>query len=76
MSNQNPEKNTDLIWQTRMRTLTERQKGIKIAAIIDEALYRYYTIERGLKVPEWRMVKDADWWLEYLDKIGIDRRNL
>tara|TARA_R100001509_G_C4684897_1_gene154788 strand:- start:18 stop:188 length:171 start_codon:yes stop_codon:yes gene_type:complete len=56
--------------------LTERQKGIKIAAIIDEALYRYYTIERGLKVPEWRMVKDADWWLEYLDKIGIDRRNL
>jgi len=75
MSNQNPEENTARTWQMHMKTLTERQKSIKISSVIDEALYQYYTVERGLEVPNWRMIKDQDWWLEYLDQMGIDRRN-
>ena len=63
------------IWKTHMKILTERQKSVKISAIIDEALYQYYTIERGLEVPNWRQIKDQDWWLDYLDTMGIDRRN-
>ena len=58
-----------------MKMLTERQKSIKISAIIDEALYQYYVVENDLQVPNWRYIKDQDWWLEYLDSMGIDRRN-
>ena len=75
MSNQNPDENTALIWKKHMKMLTERQKSIKISAIIDEALYQYYVVENDLQVPNWRYIKDQDWWLEYLDSMGIDRRN-
>ena len=75
MSNQNPEENMALIWKKHMKTLTERQKSIKISAIIDEALYQYYVVENDLPVPNWRYIKDQDWWLEYLDSMGLDRRN-
>ena len=48
---------------------------MEIARTIDEALYQYYVVEQGKEVPNWRYIKDADWWLEYLDSLGIDRRN-
>lgn len=48
---------------------------MEIEQTIDDALYQYYTVERGKKVPDWRFFKDQDWWLEYLDSLGIDRRN-
>jgi len=75
MSNQNPEENTAHIWKTRMKILTERQKSVKVSEIIDDALYQYYVVENDLPVPNWRFIKDQDWWLEYLDSMGIDRRN-
>jgi len=55
--------------------LMQRKKSMEIARIIDDALYEYYVVERDEEVPNWRYIKDADWWLEYLDSLGIDRRN-
>ena len=75
MSSQNPENHTDPIWQMHMRTLTKRKKNIRYAEVIDEALYQYYTVENDLPVPNWRQIRDPEWWLEYLDAMGIDRRN-
>jgi hypothetical protein len=52
-----------------------RKKSMEIAQIIDDALYEYYVVERDEEVPNWRYIKDQDWWLEYLDSLGIPRRN-
>ena len=75
MSEPNPKNPTDHIWQMRMRTLMQRKKSMEIAQTIDEALYQYYVVERGEDVPNWRYIKDQDWWIEYLDSLGIPRRN-
>ena len=47
---------------------------MEIAQIIEDSLYEYYTIERGLPVPNWKM-KDPEWWVDYLKNMGIDPRN-
>ena len=47
---------------------------MEIAQTIDNALFEWYS-ERGLEVPQWRMKKDPDWWIEYLKSLGIDPRN-
>jgi hypothetical protein len=52
-----------------------RKKNLQVAQIIDDALYQYYVVERGEKVPNWRYIKDADWWIEYLNSLGLDPRN-
>ncbi len=75
MSNPNQENPMDPIWQTRMRMLTQRMKSMEIAQTIDEALHQYYVVERNEDVPNWRYIKDADWWLEYLKSLGIHPRN-
>jgi len=48
---------------------------MEIAQTIDDTLYEYYVIERGQEVPNWRYVKDQDWWIEYLKELGIDPSN-
>ncbi len=48
---------------------------MEIGQTIDNALYQYYVIERGQEVPQWRYMKDTDWWIEYLTDQGIDPRN-
>ena len=53
----------------------QRKKSMEIAQTIDEALYQYYVVEQGKEVPNWRYIKDADWWIEYLKSLGIDPRN-
>ena len=63
------------MWQMHMKMLTQRKKSMEIARIIDDALYEYYVVERDEEVPNWRYIKDANWWLEYLDSLGIDRKN-
>ena len=75
MSEQNPENHTDHMWQMHMQTLMKRKKSMEIAQTIDKALYQYYVIENDLPVPNWRQIEDPQWWLEYLDSMGIDRRN-
>ena len=75
MSEKNPLENEDPIWQTRMQMLMKRKKNMEIEQTIDDALYQYYTVERGEKVPNWRYIKDQDWWIDYLISLGVDPRN-
>jgi len=75
MSKENHSENEDHIWKMHMETLMRRKKSMEIAQTIDDALYQYYTVERGKEVPNWRYMKDQDWWLEYLEKLGMDPNN-
>jgi hypothetical protein len=75
MSEKNPLENEDPLWQTHMKMLMQRKKSMEIAQTIDNALYQYYVVEKGEKVPNWRYIKDADWWIEYLKKLGMDPQN-
>jgi hypothetical protein len=74
MSKQNPKNHTDHMWQMHMQTLTRRKRSMVIAQTINDAINKYYT-EQGKPVPEWKCKKNPDWWVEYLDKLGIDKRN-
>ncbi len=47
---------------------------MEIAQIIDEAIREYYSLQ-GKPVPNWRYIKDPDWWLDYLQTLGIDPKN-
>ena len=75
MSQQKDFGREDHTWKAYMTTLMQRKKSMEIAQTIDEALYQYYFVERGEEVPNWRYIKDADWWIEYLNDLGIDPRN-
>ena len=48
---------------------------MEIGQIIDEVLYKYYTIENGKPVPDWKICRDPSWWTEYLTTLGIDPKN-
>jgi len=58
-----------------MQMLTKMKRNIEISETIDKVLHQYYVVERGQKVPNWRYIKDTDWWVEYLTNLGIDPRN-
>ena len=75
MSEENHLGNEDPMWQIHMKTLMRRKRSMEIARTIDEALYQYYHVEQGKEVPNWRYIKDQDWWIEYLKSLGIDPRN-
>ena len=75
MSEKNLYENEDPLWKIHMETLTKRKKNMEIAQTIDDALYQYYIIEQGKPVPNWRYIKDQDWWCEYLKNLGLDPRN-
>ena len=75
MSEKNLYENEDPMWQIHMKTLMRRKRSMEIARTIDEALYQYYHVEQGKEVPNWRYIKDQDWWIEYLKSLGIDPRN-
>ena len=47
---------------------------MEIAHILDEAINEYYSLQNK-PVPNWRYIKDQDWWLEYLKSLGINPRN-
>ena len=75
MSEKNPYENEDHSWQMHMQTLAKRTRNMEIAQTIDEALYQYYVVECGKEVPNWRYIKDQDWWIDYLKSLGMDQRN-
>ncbi len=58
-----------------MRMLMRRKKNMETAQIIDDALYQHYVVEQGKSVPNWKYIKDSDWWIDYLESLGIDPRN-
>jgi hypothetical protein len=74
MSEKNPNNPTDHMWETHMQTLMKRKRNMEVKQIIDEALEEWYS-ERGLKVPNWRMKKNPQWWVNYLNDLGIDQQN-
>ena len=74
MSNENPFVNEDPTWQIRMKMLMTRKRNMEIAQIIDDAISEYYS-ENDLSVPEWKLKKDPQWWIDYLKELNIDPRN-
>ena len=54
----------------------EEEEGMETAQTIDDALYQYYVVENDLPVPNWRTIKDPEWWVQYLKDMGLDSRNL
>ena len=48
---------------------------METAQTIDEALYQYYTVENNLPVPNWRQIRDPEWWVQYLKDMGLDSKN-
>ena len=72
MSEKMPNDHTDLMWQMHMQTLMKRKRNMEVKQIIDDALFEYYS-ERGLEVPQWKMIKDPQWWIDYLKELGIDQ---
>ena len=46
---------------------------MEIAQTIDNALYEWYS-EQGRPVPQWKKEK-LDWWIEYLEELGVDPEN-
>jgi hypothetical protein len=57
-----------------MKTLMKRKKNMETAQIIDEAINEWYSLH-GLPVPKWKMNRDPQWWIDYLQELGIDRNN-
>ena len=57
-----------------MRMLMKRKRSMEIAQTIDNALEEWYS-ERGLPVPQWKSKRDPDWWIEYLEELGVDPEN-
>ena len=74
MSEKNLYENEDPLWRTRMKTLMKKKRNMEIAQIIDEALQEHYS-ELGLSVPNWKRQKDPQWWIDYLNDLGIDPEN-
>ena len=57
-----------------MQTLTKRTRNMEVKQIIDDALFEYYS-ERGMEVPNWRMRKNPQWWIDYLRDLGLGENN-
>ena len=74
MSNENPLENEDPSWKIHMQTLMRRKKNMEIAQIIDSAIYEYYS-EKNIPVPCWKTKKNPQWWIDYLNQLGLDSRN-
>ena len=50
----------------------ERKKNMEIAQTIDDTLKQYYS-KKGKPVPNWRVNKNPQWWVDYLKELGIDQ---
>tara|TARA_B000000609_G_C24150704_1_gene337137 strand:+ start:250 stop:477 length:228 start_codon:yes stop_codon:yes gene_type:complete len=74
MLNKNLFVNEDPMWQTHMQTLMRRKRNMEIAQILNDAICEYYSDE-DLPVPDWKLKKDPQWWIDYLKELNIDPRN-
>ena len=74
MSEKNLYENEDHLWRMHMRTLTRRKRNMEISQTIDEALKEYYA-EKGEDVPNWKLKKDPEWWIDYLRSLGLTDDN-
>tara|TARA_B100000674_G_scaffold27684_1_gene19390 strand:+ start:513 stop:716 length:204 start_codon:yes stop_codon:yes gene_type:complete len=60
--------------EDNMKFLWKRIKKIRTSEIIDSAIKEYYE-DKGMPVPQWRMEKNPQWWVEYLVELGMDPNN-
>ena len=51
-----------------MQTLMKKKRNLEIAQTIDKVLYDHYS-EQGKPVPNWKVRKDPQWWIDYLDSL-------
>lgn len=68
MSEKIPNETTDPIWKIRMEILTKKKMIIETKEIIEQAIWEYY-FEKGIPVPNWKMKKDPQWWIDYLNEL-------
>jgi hypothetical protein len=68
MSEKIPNDHTDPMWKTHMETLMRRMRQTEIAEKLDKTLFEWY-FERGLELPDWKMQKDPQWWIDYLKEL-------
>lgn len=47
-------------------------RNMEVKQIIDETIWRYY-FEKGQEVPNWKQNKDPQWWIDYLNELGVDQ---
>ena len=47
---------------------------MEVKQIIDEAIREYYSLQ-GKEIPMWRVEKNPEWWIRYLNDLGIDSQN-
>ena len=57
-----------------MKTLMKRTRNMEVKQIIDDALFEWYS-ERGLDVPQWKMRKDPQWWIDYLKELEDEQNS-
>jgi len=54
--------------------LMKRTRNMEVKQIIDDALFEWYS-ERGLDVPQWKMGKDPQWWIDYLKELEDEQNS-
>ena len=47
---------------------------MEISQTIDKVLKEYYS-EKGEDVPNWKLKKDPEWWIDYLRSLGLSDDN-
>jgi len=52
-------------WTTHTQTLTRRMRNMEVSQIINDAILEWYS-DQGQEVPQWKMQKDPQWWIDYL----------
>jgi hypothetical protein len=71
MLERTPNENTDHMWKMHMEILMRKTRIIETKEIIDQSIWEWY-FERGLEVPNWKLKKDPQWWVDYLREIESD----
>jgi hypothetical protein len=49
-----------------------RKRNMEIVQIIDEAINEWYSLQEK-PVPNWKRTKDPQWWIDYLNELGIEQ---
>ena len=57
------------MWKTHMETLMKKAKILETKEVIEQTIWQYY-FERGLPVPRWKMDRNPQWWIDYLNELG------
>lgn len=62
----------DPTWKMHMQTLMKMKRQIETKEIIETAIEEWY-FENGKEIPNWKINKDPQWWIDYLKELEKDR---